>query len=129
MIDQGRLFREAWVDGVRRHYPGTPKPGYVASWDDTPEWERRAADAVCGQVLMFIEVSGGAAVKLTREQRGRFVALCWTAQIYRAFEDPKPSYVADWAELPSWQREVDADIFEAIEKAAGNTASASSQPS
>jgi hypothetical protein len=118
MIDHGRLFREAWVDGVKRHYQGEPKPGYVASWNEIPEWERKAAAAVCGQVLAFIEASEGATSKLSREQRGRFVSLCWNAQIYRAFEDPKPSYVADWDHLPAWQQAVDSDIFDAIEKAA-----------
>ncbi len=28
----------------------------------------------------------------------------------------KPAYVADWAELPEWQRATDADIFERIER-------------
>ncbi len=39
--------------------------------------------------------------------------------MFKHFEDPKPGYVADWADLPSWQQETDADIFEAIEKAVG----------
>ena len=64
----------------------------------------------------FLEVSGGHAGRLSREQKGRFVATCWTAQMYRAFGDPKPGYVADWAELPRWQQQTDADIFEAIEQ-------------
>ncbi|MDX3387833.1 hypothetical protein PV682_41285 [Streptomyces niveiscabiei] len=34
---------------------------------------------------------------------------------YRHFEDPKPGYVAGWGELPEWQWETDADIFEAVE--------------
>ncbi|MFF5077479.1 hypothetical protein ACFY36_10530 [Actinoplanes sp. NPDC000266] len=122
MSDQGRMFREAWIDGVRRHYPGEPKAGYIAPWEETPEWERAAAAAVCDQVLAFIAVSDGAVAKLSREQRGRFVALCWTGQIYRAFEEPKPSYVADWDQLPSWQQAVDSDIFDAIEKAAAHRA-------
>lgn len=42
--------------------------------------------------------------------------LCWTAQIYKHIADPKPGYVADWQELPEWQRETDADIFERIER-------------
>ncbi|GAA2706190.1 hypothetical protein [Actinoplanes palleronii] len=123
MIDHGRLFREAWIEGVRRHFPGEPKPGYVAPWEETPEWERSAAAAVCGQVLAFIDVSDGAVAKLSRDQRGRFLALCWTAQIYRAFTDPKPSYVADWDQLPPWQQAVDSDIFDALEKAASQDAS------
>ncbi|GAA2113625.1 hypothetical protein [Actinomadura alba] len=113
--DQGRTFREAWIAGVRKYYPGEPKPGYVAPWEDTPEWERQAASAVFGQVADFVALTDGATGKLTREQRGRFVALCWLAQIYKHFDDPKPSYVADWDAMPSWQQETNADIFAAIE--------------
>lgn len=87
----------------------------MTPWDGTPQWERDAAGAVYAQVRQFVEVSGGRAARLSREQEGRFVALCWTAQMYKHFEEPKPGYVADWAELPGWQRETDADIFEAVE--------------
>ncbi|MGK5533667.1 hypothetical protein [Streptomyces sp. URMC 129] len=117
MHEPGRLFRETWISGVRKHYPGEPKPSYVAPWSETPEWERQAAAAVEGQVRDFIEVSGKNTGKLSREQKGRFVALCWIAQIHKHFDAPKPSYVADWEDLPSWQRETDADIFEAVEGA------------
>ncbi|MGW6479503.1 hypothetical protein ACWGDS_16610 [Streptomyces sp. NPDC055059] len=110
-----RVFREAWIMGVRKHFPGEPKPGYVTPWEDTPEWERQAAGAVYEQVRQFLELSGGHASRLNREQQGRFVATCWTAQMYRHFEDPKPGYVADWPDLPAWQQETDADIFGAIE--------------
>lgn len=104
--------------GVQKHYPGDPKPGYVAPWEDTPDWERASAAAVYAQVRGFVETSGGAATKLTREQKGRFVALCWIGQIFKHFPDPKPSYVADWDDMPEWQRETDADIFERIEQGA-----------
>ncbi|MEU4897179.1 hypothetical protein AB0B12_31790 [Streptomyces sp. NPDC044780] len=117
MLDeQGRIFREAWIDGVKRHYPGTPKSSYIVPWDETPEWERQAAAAVYGQVRDFVAISDGQTAQLTREQRGRFVSLCWIAQIHKHIESPKSSYVADWGELPEWQRETDADIFDAIER-------------
>lgn len=116
----GRLFREAWIAGVRKYYPGEPKPGYVAPWEDMPDWEQVSAAAVYDQVVAFLTATDGAAAKLTREQKGRFVALCWTGQIYRHIPDPKPSYVADWAELPEWQQATDADIFERIEQASSN---------
>lgn len=112
----GRAFREAWIAGVRKHFPGEPKPGYVAPWEETPDWERQAASAVYRQVADFIALSAGATAKLTREQKGRFVALCWIAQIYKHFPDPKPSYTADWDALPPWQQQTDADIFEQIER-------------
>ncbi|MFG2147501.1 hypothetical protein ACGFRG_25445 [Streptomyces sp. NPDC048696] len=114
--ENGRIFREAWISGVTKHYPGEPKSGYVTPWEETPAWEREAAAAVCTQVADFIRVSNGQTSKLSREQKGRFVAICWTAQIYKHFEDPKPSYVADWSDLPEWQQQTDADIFEAIEQ-------------
>ncbi|MEU3197109.1 MULTISPECIES: hypothetical protein [unclassified Streptomyces] len=115
-MNDGRVFREAWIAGVTKHYPGEPKPGYVTPREETPEWEREAAAAVYGQVRDFIRVSAGHATRLTREQKGRFVATCWTAQMFKHFENPKPGYVADWADLPGWQQETDADIFERIER-------------
>jgi hypothetical protein len=114
--DGGRIFREAWISGVIRHYPGEPKAGYITPWDETPEWERASAAAVHEQVASFVRATGGQAARLTREQKGRFVALCWIGQIYKNIADPKPSYVADWDEMPQWQRETDSDIFEQIEK-------------
>lgn len=115
-VEGGRVFREAWIAGVNKYYPGEPKPGYIAPWDDTPDWERESATAVYEQVRAFVEVADGSTAKLTRTQRGRFVALCWIAQIYKHIPDPKPSYVADWDELPEWQQETDSDIFERIER-------------
>ncbi|MGH4012580.1 MAG: hypothetical protein ACRDSL_01305 [Pseudonocardiaceae bacterium] len=115
-VERGRVFREAWIAGVTKYYPGEPKPGYIASWVDTPDWERESATAVYDQVRAFIDATDGSTARLTREQRCRFVALCWIGQIYKHIPDPKPSYVADWDELPEWQRETDCDIFERIEQ-------------
>jgi hypothetical protein len=115
--ESGRIFREAWIAGVKQHFPGDPKPGYITPWDDTPDWERESAAAVYEQVRQFVEISGGTTAKLTREQRGRFVAICWITQIYKHIPDPKAGYVADWDALPEWQQETDADIFDAIESA------------
>ncbi|MFD8493768.1 hypothetical protein [Amycolatopsis sp. NPDC059657] len=114
--EPGRIFREAWIDGVKKYYPGEPKPGYITPWDDTPSWERESAAAVYDQVRQFVETSGGTTAKLTREQRGRFVATCWIAQIYKHIPDPKPGYVADWTDLPEWQQQTDSDIFDVIER-------------
>lgn len=113
----GQQFREAWIAGVMAYHPGEPRPGYVTPWAQTPDWERACAAAVEQQVLAFIAVTDGATARLTREQKGRFVALCWIGQIYRHIPDPKPSYVADWDALPTWQQETDADIFEYLEQA------------
>jgi hypothetical protein len=115
-VGQGRVFREAWIAGVRQHYPGEPKASYITPWDNTPDWERESAAAVYDQVRAFVKASAGNTAKLSREQKGRFVALCWIAQIYKHVPDPKPAYVADWDELPEWQQETDADIFERIEQ-------------
>ncbi|MEV6986289.1 hypothetical protein AB0M95_34225 [Sphaerisporangium sp. NPDC051017] len=114
--EQGRIFREAWISGVKKYYPGEPKAGYITPWEDTPEWERQAAAAVYSQVRAFVEISAGSSAKLSREQKGRFVATCWIAQIYKHIDNPKPSYVADWDDLPEWQKQTDADIFERIQQ-------------
>lgn len=119
--EPGRVFREAWIAGVRKHYPGEPKSGYVTPWADTPEWERESAAAVYELVRQFIEAAEGATAKLTREQKGRFVALCWVAQIFKHFPSPKASYVADWSDMPEWHQETDSDIFEHIEQALVST--------
>ncbi|MFC0112599.1 hypothetical protein [Kibdelosporangium aridum] len=115
-VEKGRVFREAWIAGVTKYYPGQPKASYITPWDDTPDWERASAAAVYEQVRAFIEASDGNTSKLTREQKGRFVATCWIAQIYKHIPDPKPGYVADWADMPEWQRQTDSDIFERIEQ-------------
>jgi hypothetical protein len=115
-VQQGEIFRQAWIDGVRRHYPGEPKPGYITPWEQTPDWERQAAAAVYDLVRLLIESSADASAHLSREQKGRFVALCWITQIHRHIPNPKPSYVADWEQLPAWQQQTDADIFERIEQ-------------
>jgi hypothetical protein len=82
-----------------------------------PDWERASAEAVAEQVAHFVKVSGGRTDSLTRDQRGQFIATGWIAQIHRHIADPKPSYVTPWEELPSWQRETDADIFDTLEQA------------
>jgi hypothetical protein len=115
-LEHGRIFREAWIAGVTKHYPGEPKPSYTAPWDDTPDWERKSAATVYEQVREFVNATDGKASKLTRAQKSRFVALCWIGQIYKHFPDPKPAYTADWNDLPQWQQEADADIFEHIEQ-------------
>jgi hypothetical protein len=101
---------------VHAALPGEPKPSYISPWDETPERERENATAVYDQVCAFSEVADGNTAKLTRAQKGRFVALCWIRQIFKHFPDPKPAYVADWDDLLLWQQATDADIFEHIEQ-------------
>jgi len=67
-------------------------------------------------VRAFVRATDGRTDQLSRAQKGRFVALCWIGQVFKHFPDPRPAYVADWDELPQWQQETDADIFERIEQ-------------
>lgn len=120
--EPGQAFREAWIAGVNRHYPGTPKPAYVTPWADTPDWERAAAAAVEEQIIAFTRVAGSGVERLSPAQRGRFVALCWIAQIHKHFADPKQSYVADWDDLPEWQQRTDSDIFDSVARVAARQA-------
>ena len=111
----GRLFRSAWVEGVLRNHPGVPKSGYVAPWEEMPDWERDSARAVAEQIGRLVEGADGRTTGLTRDQRGQFVATCWIAQVHRHFPSPKPSYVTPWEEMPEWQRATDVHIFDVIE--------------
>lgn len=72
------------------------------------EEERRTRGILFGFFLLQEE-------PVEREQKGRFVALCWIGQIYARLPNPKSSYVADWEYLPDWQKQTDSDMFEAIE--------------
>lgn len=49
-VERGRVFRDAWIAGVTRHYPGEPKVGYIAPWEETPDWEWESA-AWIGQIF------------------------------------------------------------------------------
>jgi hypothetical protein len=116
---QGRRFRAAWISGVQAHYPGTPKPGYIAPWEEMSSWEQLAASAVYGKVrtLILAGQRQGPTTSLHPEQGGRYISEAWNVQVYRHIEKPKPGYVADWEQLPEWQRQVDIDIFKEIEQA------------
>lgn len=115
-MELGRTFREAWIEGVKNHFPGDPKPGYVTPWDETPQWEKEAATAVGQQIHDLLAQSKGAARHLDDESKGQFVSACWITQIHHRVESPKPSYVAPWSELPQWQRLTDIGIFHAVEQ-------------
>lgn len=69
--DDGRKFREAWIAGGHKHFPGEPKPGYAAPWEETPEWQRAAAATTFALVPEHIAASLG---EVGREARGRAVA-------------------------------------------------------
>jgi len=113
----GCFFRQAWINGVNKYFPGTPKPGYVAPWHEMAEWEQKAAITVYSKVQAFVLAGHheGQNVRLSPEQGGRFVSEAWNVQVYRHIPNPKPGYVADWDDLPEWQRQTDSAIFEAIQ--------------
>ncbi|MFJ1455722.1 hypothetical protein [Nocardia sp. N2S4-5] len=37
----GKVFREAWIEGVTTHYAGTPKDSFITPWEQLPEWQQR----------------------------------------------------------------------------------------
>jgi hypothetical protein len=114
----GRLFRQAWIQGVGRHYPGTPKESYIKPWEQMAPWEQESAMVVYQQARAFMlaGLREQRLTPLTREQGGRFIRIAWVAQMFRHFPDPKPAYVCDWDDplMQQWEKEVDMDVFEAI---------------
>lgn len=124
----GRFFREAWITGVNRYYPGEPKEGYIKPWERMDGWEQQSAIAVYQQIQGFILAGfhGEHYTPLTREQGGRLVRIAWVGQMFKYFPDPKQGYICNWEDMPNqWEREVDMDIFEAIQNAALETKAAS----
>jgi len=49
---------------------------------------RQGPSAVYDQVRAFVEVTDGQTAKLSRMQKGRFVATCWIGQILKHFRTP-----------------------------------------
>ncbi len=119
-IEQGgRFFRKAWITGVHKYYPGTPKPGYIAPWEEMPDWEKQIVTELYqqAQALVRAGIQPPQVTHLTREQGGRAIRIGWIGQVYKYIPNPKPAYVCNWEEMTSWEQEVDMDIFQSIEKA------------
>ena len=116
---RGRLVRAAWIAGVKSYFPGEPKAGYIAPWEEMPDWERAIVVALYDQARGVILAGGndGQRVRLTPEQGGRLVRIIWVQQVYRHFPEPKESYVQAWEQMPEWERQTDTDMFAAIEAA------------
>ncbi len=113
----GRFFRTCWIAGVHKHYPGTPKPSYIAPWENMSTWEQEIVMALYQQAyaLVVAGMERDQMVRLNREQGGRVIRIGWVGQVYKHISEPKLAYVCDWEEMPAWEREVDRDIFEAIQ--------------
>ena len=115
----GRLVRLAWIKGVQTYFPGEPKVSYIALWEEINEWEREIVSSIYEQICAFILADGlekNPISPLTREQGGRLVRLIWINQVYRLLSHPKEAYVQPWENMPAWEREIDRDIFVAIER-------------
>jgi hypothetical protein len=39
--EHGRVFREAWIAGVKKYYPGEPKASYITRWMRPPTGNAR----------------------------------------------------------------------------------------
>lgn len=105
----GRLFRNAWIDAVKRHRPSNPSASSIAPW------EQQAAEAVCGLVARLVRSSGGATAKLHAFERGQLLTALWNAHVHQFHPDPPPGYFTPWEDLPAWRRQVNAEVFEAIQ--------------
>ncbi|MBM7771641.1 hypothetical protein JOD54_001845 [Actinokineospora baliensis] len=106
MIEGGQVFLRAWVASARKNRADVRE----AEWSALPAWERASANAVYDLVRAFVEAGGTDG--LSRVHKGRFAALCWSAQAHRHNAAP----VADWERLPAWQRDAYAEVFEHIEQ-------------
>ena len=114
-IGGGRFFRDRWVDLITRHYSGTPPAKELRPWEDLESWEQENAIKVYELVQHLAWTVGWPIDGLSREQKGRFVYICMVAQMWKRSPQGEKAYLVDWDQLPAWQQESYADIFENIE--------------
>jgi len=115
-FEQGyRATRQAWIDGVNEHYPGTPKASYVTPWDEMDVWEQEAVKQLFNHVRAIITPSLQAGVHIPAEHGGHLVASTWNVLMFQLLHDPKASYVKHFHELDEWQQKTDIGMFHAIE--------------
>jgi hypothetical protein len=122
----GRLLRTAWVEGVGRHHPGGPRPGHVADWEELSDWERDSSVTVADQIARLVVAANGRTTRLTRAQRGQFVVTCWIAQVHRHLSEPSLAAITPWEEMPDWQRQTVAHVFDVIEQSVSERLGAAS---
>jgi hypothetical protein len=61
----------------------------------------------------FVAV-GASSLPLSQEQKGRFVHTCWLASIFNHAAQPGEVDIVAWEDLPAWQQQVYAYIFDDI---------------
>lgn len=115
-MEQGYLAtRQAWINGVNEHFPGTPKPSYVTPWDEMDAWEQEAVKQLFTHVSAVIQPSLEAGIHIPPEHGGYLVASVWNVLMFQLLHEPKPSYVKHFNELDEWQQQTDIKMFQAIE--------------
>ena len=115
----GRFFRDAWMRGIEKYYPGNPPSASISDWEALDQWEQNSAVAVYDVVQHFVLATGFVAVgasslPLSQEQKGRFVHTCWLASIFNHVAQPGEEDTVAWEDLPAWQQQVYAYIFDDI---------------
>jgi hypothetical protein len=82
-----------------------------------PDWEKEIVTEIYTQIQALVQAGAqdGQVIRLNREQGGRVIRIAWLGQVYKHIPEPKSSYVCNWEEMPSWEQEVDRDIFEMIQ--------------
>jgi hypothetical protein len=111
---QARLLRQAWIRGVEQYYPGEPKAGYIAEWDNIAEWEREALRQLYSHVRNIVEPALKNGVAIPAEHGGHLVSSVWNILMFQLLKEPKPSYVKHFNQLDEWQQKTDIAMFEAI---------------
>jgi hypothetical protein len=114
--EQGWLStRQAWIDGVNEHYPGTLKPSYIKPWSEMDAWEQEAIKLLYQHVRAITLPSLEQGTRIPREHGGYLVCSIWNVLIFQLLREPKPSYVKHFDQLEGWQQQADTKMFEAIE--------------
>jgi hypothetical protein len=114
--EQGWLLtRQAWIEGVKEYFPGTPKASYVKPWAEMDTWEQEAVKLLYQHVRSVILPILKQGIVISRKHGGYLVCSIWNILMFQLLHDPKPSYIKHFNELDEWQQKTDIKMFEAIE--------------
>ena len=111
----GRFFQDQWIRLVKEHCPDHLRAEKLLPWEDLELWEQENAVKAYELVQHLAWTVGWPIDGLNREQKGRFVHTCLMAQVWKRAPQRKSIALSDWNQLPTWQQQVYADLFEMIE--------------
>ncbi len=114
-MEGGRFFQDQWIRIVIERCPDNSPFEKLLPWEDLEPWEQENVVKAYELVQHLAWTVGWPIDGLSREQKGRFVHTCLIAQVWKRAPQHDEIALGDWNQLPTWQQQAYADLFEMIE--------------